>query len=84
VIPGSVGWIVEPNVHPCRSVRAPRACNLAVLLLLASQEADLVSLPCDRQQCRMQCAPCADDLVPKGRVQARNGAGDQMFGDPVI
>jgi hypothetical protein len=58
--------------------------QLFVLLLLACQEAYAVGLLHSRQQGGAQRTLRADDLVPTRRVQARNGAGDELLGDARI
>jgi hypothetical protein len=81
---GQVRRVVEPDIHPGRPVWAARTGELTEALLLARQEADVVGLPCNRQERGVQGASRADDFVPTGRVHARNGTGDEVLGDPVI
>jgi hypothetical protein len=58
--------MAEPDVHPGGPGWTPRAGEGGggVPLLLARQEADLVSLAHSRQKRRVQRAPSADDLAP--------------------
>jgi len=77
-------WMVEPDVHPSRPARTPWTGEVTVPVLLARQEADIVSLPDSCHERRVQGAPCADELVAAGRVEAQNCVKDEAVGDLVV
>jgi hypothetical protein len=72
---GQTLGVIEPYVHPGRSVQAAGTSDFTELPLLAEQKADLIRLLSHLQNRLSQCASGAKDFVAVVRLETTDGAG---------